>query len=82
MCIRRTAGGEERQLLLRKTLQREPSPLLDTRAATEQQNSMGNPASLGWPLTALPGLFCSGLEIPVGQKKKKQTRFVSIELKG
>lgn len=78
MRVRRIAGGEERQLLLRKTLQREPSPLLDTRAATAQQNLMGNLASLGRPLAALLGLFCSGLEILVGQKNC----FVSVELKG
>lgn len=78
MHVRRIADGEERQLLLRKMLQREPSPLLDTGAATEQQNFMGNLASLGWSLAALLGLFCSGLEILVRQKKC----FVSIELKG
>lgn len=57
---------EERQLLLRKMLQREPSPLPDTVAATRRPNFPGSLASLGWPLTASQSLFCSGLEIPVG----------------
>lgn len=39
MRVRRIANGEERQLLLRKTLQREPSPLLDIGAATERKTS-------------------------------------------
>lgn len=57
---------EERQLLLRKTLQREPSPPPDTGAAAWRPNFLGNLASLGWLLTVSLGLFCSGLEIPVG----------------
>lgn len=58
--------GEERQLLLRKMLQREPSPPPDTRAAARRPNFLGNLASLGWLLTLALGLFCSGLEISVG----------------
>lgn len=61
--------GEQRQLLLRKTLQQELSLLLDTRADTEQQNFVGNLASLRQPLTVLLGLFCSGLEMLVGRRK-------------
>lgn len=58
--------GEERQLLLRKMLQREPSPPPDTRAAARRPNFLGNLASLGWLLMLALGLFCSGLEISVG----------------
>lgn len=61
--------GEQRQLLLRKMLQQEPSLLLDTRADTEQQNFVGNLASLGRLLAALLGLFCSGREMLVGREK-------------
>lgn len=57
---------EARQPLLRKTLQREPSPPPDTGAAARRPNFLGNLVSLGWPLMAWLGLFCSGLEIPVG----------------
>lgn len=46
---------EERQLLLRKTLQREPNPLPDTRAAAPRPNFLGSLGFLGLAAQGVSG---------------------------
>lgn len=58
-------SGEERQLLLRKMLQREPSPPPDTRAAARRPNFLGN--LLPW--AAVPGFVLFWARDIGGMKK-------------